>query len=112
MKQALLRWRRAWRYACKRLSPDDAQDMMLQLRFIAGWEPLVTLCVEDVMDLMENAGVRHPRLRVFVEEAVIHVGRKFESSDALSAAQDWAVDMAYEYAYRDGVELPRMWEAA
>jgi len=39
------RWTRAWRYATGRLSADEAQRLMLDCRYLAGWHPLLVNCL-------------------------------------------------------------------
>ncbi len=47
--------RRAWRYATDRLSSDDAQRLMLDCWYPAGWHPLLVLTVEDTLEQAREA---------------------------------------------------------
>lgn len=95
---------RAWRYATQRLSADEAQQIAVDCRFAAGWHPLLTLAVEDVLDLALEEFNEHPDLRRLVAEACARVGYKWEPyGDALSGAQDWALDLVRDYAAADSI---------
>ena len=107
-RSSVARYLRAWRYATQRLSADEAQQIAIDCRFAAGWHPLLTLAVEDVLDLALEEFNEHPDLRRLVAEACARVGYKWEPyGDALSGAQDWALDLVRDYAAADGITLVR-----
>jgi hypothetical protein len=56
----LSRWTRAWRYAVERLSADEAQQLMLDCRYPAGWHPLLVLTVEDTLEQARQEIADHP----------------------------------------------------
>jgi hypothetical protein len=59
---SLGRWTRAWRYGVGRLSADDAQRLMLDCRYPAGWHPLLVLTVEDTLEQAREEIADHPDL--------------------------------------------------
>jgi hypothetical protein len=100
------RWRRAWRYAIGGLSPDDAQRMMLDCRFSAGWHPLLVLTVEDTLEQAREDIADHPELPRLVADGCARVGDKWESyNDELWEARRWAIGLAKEYAADEGIAL-------
>ena len=56
------RWTRAWRYAAERLSADEAQRLMLDCRYPAGWHPLLVLTVQDTLEQAREEIADHPDL--------------------------------------------------
>lgn len=113
----LFRWRLWWRararrlilaarYASGRLSVDDAQAIVCDCEPIAGWFPLLTLTVDDTIELALEEFAEHPELRNLAEEACTHVRRKWEAgSDYLHEAQCWALEKLREYAAIEGIDL-------
>ncbi len=102
----IAQWRRAWRYATDRLSADDAQRMMLDCRYPAGWHPLMVLTVEDTLEQAREDLADHPELPRLVEDGCARVADKWESyNDELAMARRWAIDMAYDAAIAQGIRL-------
>jgi hypothetical protein len=114
----LWRWRtkdrarrlyRAWRYFTDHLSADDAQTVMLDCRYAAGWHPLLTLTVEDTLEQARETFADHPELPRLIADGCERVGDKWEShNDDLYHAQHWVIELAEEYAAQDGIELVRL----
>ncbi len=108
-----LRWRnrigralRAARYAAGRLSADDAQRIMCDCERSAGWFPLLTLTVDDTLDLALEEYAEHPDLPRLIGEACSSVAGRWEShNDDLHNAQSWAMEKVREYAAADGIVL-------
>lgn len=102
----LARWRRAWRYATGRLSADDAQRLILDCRYPAGWHPLLVLTVEDTLEQAREELADHPALPRLLADGCARVGDKWESyNDELWEAQRWAIGLAREYAADEGITL-------
>jgi hypothetical protein len=102
----LAQWRRAWRYAIDGLSPDDAQRMMLDCRFPAGWHPLLVLTVEDTLEQARGELTDHPELPRLLADGCARVADKWESyNDELWEARRWAIGLAKEYAADEGITL-------
>jgi hypothetical protein len=103
------RWKRAWSYARDHLSTDDAQQVLIDCEYAAGWFPLLTLTVEDTLEQALEVYEDHPTLRDFIAEGCARVGKKWEDhSDTLYYARGWAIDCALEYAGNEGIEfVPR-----
>lgn len=102
----LAQWRRAWRYALDGLSPDDAQRMMLDCRFPAGWHPLLVLTVEDTLEQARGELADHPELPRLLADGCARVADKWESyNDELWEARRWAIGLAKEYAADEGITL-------
>ena len=103
------RLRRTWRYAIGRLTPDDAQRLMLDCRFAAGWHPLLVLTVEDTLEQAREIFAEHPDLARLVADGCARVGDKWESyGDELYEARRWAIDAAEGYAADEGIVLTRL----
>ena len=103
------RLRRAWLYAIGRLTPDDAQRLMLDCRFAAGWHPLLVLTVEDTLEQAREIFAEHPDLPRLVADGCARVGDKWESyGDELYEARRWAIDAAEGYAADEGIVLARL----
>ncbi len=92
IKGKYARAKRAYNYWCCTLTRDDAQDMLLELQHYAGWYPLSTLCVEDVM-FEYSIPEEH---REYVDCACNRVSSKWEN-DYLSEAHAWAYSLSQEY---------------
>jgi len=102
----LAQWRRAWRYVTGRLSADDAQRMMLDCRYPAGWHPLLVLTVEDTLEQAREELADHPELPRLLADGCARVGDKWESyNDELWEARRWAINTAREYAADEGIAL-------
>ncbi len=102
----LAQWRRAWRYAIDRLSPYDAQRMMLDCRDAAGWHPLLVLTVEDALEQAREDIVDHPELPRLLADGCARVADKWEAyNDELWEARRWAISLAKEYAADEGIAL-------
>jgi hypothetical protein len=102
----LAQWKRAWRYATDRLSSEDAQWIMLDCRFPAGWHPLLVLSVEDTLEQAREHIADHSELPRLIADGCERVGDKWESyNDDLWEARRWAIDLAKEYAAAEGIAL-------
>jgi hypothetical protein len=110
------RWRarlaqlaRAWRYAARRLSADDARRIVLDCRGPAGWHPLLVLRVEDTLQQAREDLVDHPELPRLIADACFHVGDKWEPhGDELWEARRWAINVAFRYAANEGIAFARL----
>lgn len=102
----LSQWRRAWRYATDRLSADDAQRVMLDCRYPAGWHPLLVLTVDDTLEQAREQLADHPELPRLLADGCARVADKWESyNDELWEARRWAIGLAKEYAAQEGIVL-------
>lgn len=102
----LSRWARAWRYAVERLSADDAQRVMLDCRYPAGWHPLLVLTVEDTLEQAHEELADHPDLARLIADGCARVEDKWQSyNDELWEARRWAIDLAKSYAADEGIPL-------
>lgn len=102
----LAQWRRAWRYATDRLSPEDARWIMLDCRLPAGWHPLLVLSVEDTLKQAREDIADHPELPRLIADGCARVGDKWDSyNDDLWEARRWAIDLAKGYAADEGIAL-------
>jgi hypothetical protein len=100
------RWQRAWSYARDQLSASDAQQVLIDTEYAAGWFPLLTLTVEDTLEQALDVYEDHPALRDFIAEGCARVGKKWEDhSDTLYYARGWAIDCALEYARNENIEF-------
>ena len=99
-------WRRAWRYGMDRLRAEDAQRIMLDCRFPAGWHPLLVLTVEDTLEQAREDITDHPDLPRLIADGCARVGDKWESyNDELWEARRWAIGLAKVYAADEGIAL-------
>ena len=102
----LARWRRGWRYAAGRLSADEAQRILLDCRFPAGWHPLLVLTVEDTLEQAREEIADHPDLARLVADGCARVGDKWEPYyGELLEARCWAINLAKNYAVDEGITL-------
>ena len=102
----LARWRRGWRYAVGRLSADEAQRLMLDCRYPAGWHPLLVLTVEDTLEQAREEIADHPDLSRLVADGCARVGDKWEPYyGELLEARCWAINLAKNYAVDEGITL-------
>jgi hypothetical protein len=100
----LSRWKRAWRYASGRLSADDAQRLLLDCRYPAGWHPLLVLTVEDTLEQARQEIADHPDLARLVADGCARVGDKWEPYYVeLLEARCWAINLAKNYAVDEGI---------
>jgi hypothetical protein len=98
------RWTRAWRYAAGRLSADEAQRLMLDCRYLAGWHPLLVLTVEDALEQAREEIADHPDLPRLVADGCARVGEKWEPYyGELLEARCWAINLAKTYAADEGI---------
>ena len=98
------RWIRAWRYATGRLSVDEAQRLMLDCRYPAGWHPLLVLTVEDTLEQARTEIADHPDLPRLVADGCARVGDKWEPyAGELLEARCWAINLAKDYAADEGI---------
>ncbi len=102
----LVHWRRAWCYATNHLSADEAQLLMLDCRYPAGWHPLLVLTVEDALEQAREDFADHPDLPRLVGDGCARVADKWESyNDELWEARRWAINLAKGYADDEGITL-------
>jgi hypothetical protein len=100
----LSRWTRAWRYAAGRLSANEAQRLMLDCRYPAGWHPLLVLTVEDTLQQTREEIADHPDLPRLVAHGCARVGDKWEPYyGELLEARCWAINLAKNYAADEGI---------
>ena len=107
-QQRLGRYRRALGYARDRLSTDDAQQVLIDSEYPAGWFTLLTLAVEDTLEQALEVYEDHPDLRRLIADGCERVHKKWEDhSDALYYARGWAIELAQGYAADEGITLVR-----
>ena len=100
----LARWQRGWRYATDRLSADEAQRVMLDCRYPAGWHPLLVLTVEDTLEQAREEIADHPDLARLLADGCARVGDKWEPYyGELLEARCWAINLAKNYALDEGI---------
>jgi hypothetical protein len=105
-KDRAQRLSRAWWYLIGRLSADDAQTIMLDCRYAAGWHPLLTLTVEDTLEQARETFADHAELPRLIADGCARVGDKWESyNDDLYEARRWAIELAEGYAAEEGITL-------
>jgi len=98
------RWTRALRYAAGRLSADEAQRLMLDCRYPAGWHPLLVLTVVDTLEQAREEIADHPDLPRLVADGCARVGDKWEPyCGELLEARCWAINLAKNYAADEGI---------
>jgi hypothetical protein len=104
----LARYRRALDYALDRLSADDAQQILIDCEYPAGWFTLLSLTVDDTLEQALEVYQDHPDLRRLISDGCERVHRKWEDhSDTLYYARDWAIELAEGYAADEGITLVR-----
>jgi len=104
---------RAWGYFTGRLSGDDAQRIMLDCRYPAGWYPLLILTVEDTLQEARETFADHPELPRLIADGCAHVAGKWVSHhDELYTARGWAISTAESYAAAEAISLVRRDEDA
>lgn len=102
----LARYRRAWRYALGALSINDAQTVLVDCEYRAGWHPLVTLTVESTLEQALEEFEEHPELPRLIADGCARVCQKWEpSGDVLYEARRWAINEARRYAGEEGIRL-------
>ena len=75
----LARIRRALRYGFGRLSPDEAQLILIDCQRSAGWYPLLLLTVDDTLEQARRTFVDDPQIPALVAAACGRVASKWES---------------------------------
>lgn len=99
---------RAWRYARRTLTADDAQTIMLHCRDPAGWYPLTVLAVEDALEDAHKDFEAHPELPRLVADGCARVADKWDDfGDTLYEARRWALELAQTYAEQENIVLAR-----
>jgi hypothetical protein len=104
LNQTLWRWRRAYRYATRKLSTDDAYWIASECADVSGCWPLQSIGVESVLGSAQDRWQDDPNLPRFAYAAASRVASKWPGSDE-SAAEDWALDLIAEYATQEGITL-------
>jgi len=105
----LARLSRAWAYFRDRLDADEAQRIMLDCEYPAGWHPLLVLTVEDTLAEAHEVFADHPDLPRLVNHGCARVASKWDAfNDELYEARRWAIDLAADYAASEGVVLTRL----
>lgn len=100
---------RAWAYFRGNLNAEDAQRIMLNCEYAAGWYPLLVLTVEDTLQQAREVFANHPDLPRLINDGCARVGDKWEShNDELYEARRWAIDLAAEYAAAEAIPLMRL----
>lgn len=112
LRSILSRMRRAVLYGLGRLSPDEAQEVLLDCYRPAGWHPLLTLTVDDTLDEARTCFGDHPQLRRLIADACERVAYKWENhGDHLCFARAWALDLAQSFARDEDIALARREDA-
>lgn len=105
-KNRLERILRACAYFRGRLSAAQAQRLLLDCQYLAGWHPLLVLTLEDTLEQAHESFTDHPELARLVNDGCSRVSHKWESfNDELYEARGWAIDLAAEYAAQEGIAL-------
>ena len=102
----LQRWRRAWRYATKTMSREDAGCMRQDCQDVEGFWPLEAIDVEDVLRDALERWADHPALERLAYDAAERIADRWSGSGDISCeARGCAVDLIAEYASAQGIEL-------
>jgi hypothetical protein len=102
------RWKRALNYATGHLSEADADQIRYECQQIAGFYPLEVFTVDGVLNTFRDCYGDHPELERLARDAAARVANKWSGNgDCAGTAEDWAIDLIFEYAKADGIELPR-----
>ena len=102
------RLQRAVQYGTGRLSADNAQHIMLDCRFDAGWHPLLILDVQETLTEARELFTDHPALPHLIAAACSRVASKWEGDGANShEARRWAIEIAEDYAAHTNIRLVR-----
>jgi hypothetical protein len=105
-RRRLARLVRAWCYCSGRLSAAEAQQIIRDCRYPAGWHPLVVLTVEDTLAQARERLGDHPDLPWLIAEGCIHVEQRWAGrGEDLQQARDWAIVLARRFAAEDGIVL-------
>ena len=105
----LARLSRAWAYFRNRLDADEAQRIMLDCEYPAGWHPLLVLTIEDALEQAREVFADHPDLPRLINDGCARVASKWESyNDELYEARRWAIDLAADYSAAEGITLTRL----
>jgi len=96
----------AWRLLTGHLTQDDAESLIILAEPIAGWHPIITLTVEDVLSRTLLRYKPHPRLPDLVRRACRRASTKWiDSNDTLNEATEWCLDLIAEYADDEQITL-------
>ncbi len=102
------RLQRAVQYGTGRLSAHNAQHIMLDCRFDAGWHPLLILDVQETLTEARELFTDHPALPHLIAAACSRVASKWERDGANShEARRWAIEIAEDYAAQTNIRLVR-----
>jgi hypothetical protein len=81
----LQRLKRAWRYFMGQLSADEAQRIMLDCYYPAGWHPLLVLTAEDTLEQARETFADHPDLPRLIADGCAR-GRPLKAPSSASSA--------------------------
>jgi hypothetical protein len=97
---------RAWRYATRTMTQEDADRIRYECQQAGGFYPLAAFTRETVLELCRDRWGDFPMLQSLVENACQRVSDKWSSHghDA-DAAEEWAIGLVAEYAAQQGFEL-------
>ena len=101
---------RAWRYAMRAMTQDDADRIRYDCQREGGFYPLAALTRASVLNLCQDRWGDFPMLQFMVEIACQRVHEKWSGDDeSASVAQDWAMDLVEEQLKRAGLDLVDSW---
>jgi hypothetical protein len=102
------RVQRAFQHATAHLSADNAQHMMIDCCYDAGWHPLLILDVQETLNEAREIFTDHPTLPRLIAAACSRVARKWEGDGTDShEARRWAIELAEDYAAQTNIKLVR-----
>ncbi|MEK8121631.1 hypothetical protein WOB59_00480 [Methylocystis sp. IM4] len=106
LRWRLARLRRGLLYGVDRLSTDDAQRVLFDCQSPAGWHPLLTLTLADVLEEARETFEDHPALPRLVNDACGRVADKWQNyGDELYEARRWAMNLVKAYADDENIAL-------
>lgn len=107
IRHRLGRTGRAFAYAAGTLSAGQAQDIIADCEFAAGHFPVMTLAVQDVMDMaIKEYGDQAHALKPYLPGACAHAASKFECyGDEYWHVCNRALGAAKASAAQDGLRL-------
>jgi hypothetical protein len=101
---------RAWRYATRQMTQEDADAIRLDCQVEGGFYPLVTFTRDTVLEGCRERWGDFPMLEGLVDAACQHVLGKWSGGDDQGvAAESWAMELIEEAAKREGFDLVDSW---